>query len=130
MAYSRVLGTIGLLGATVLGATGPLHAPITAQAAAPHRITLTSKVSTAGAIAAEKLALRQGFFTGRNGKKIQLSSVLNSRWKGVGGASSSGSVSAGHANSSPPPQITHAGGVRANQDFGFYTTGNLSLIHI
>jgi len=131
MAYTRVLGTIGLIGATVLGAVGPMQAPSTVLAnAVGHRLTVTTpRLSSAAARASALLALRRGYFTTRSGHRIYLSSGLLNAFSGRGaGATASGAVSAAHAAVSPGPQPT-GGAVRANQDFGFYQTGNGQLFH-
>jgi hypothetical protein len=124
MTYSRVLGTICLIGATVLGAMGPAQVSQAAPASpkAHRQVHGVTRLSPAAAKAAALQALRTGYFKTRSGHRVYLSSALVNNIRGVGGAKASG-----HADISAPPSIGN--GQRANQDFGFYLTGNGQLFH-
>ena len=133
MHYTRVLGTVGLIGATVLGAMGPSAVSHAASA------TKTSTARTAGSGVSVNTAVRR-FYTAlstgyaRTNNKtlgVPLSSQFRQNFHTTGSVSSTlgkraGAASAAHADSQQP---NLSGGSRTNQDFGFYNSGNGVLYH-
>lgn len=132
MQHTRVLGTLALVGATVLSAMGPSGASHAAPAAksGSHKQHLT-RVSIQTAIANEKLALRTGLVKTARGGYVPLSSALvNAVQSGrIANFKPSASAAAGHADSRAGSFMQVGAGSRANQDFGYYYTGNGQLFH-
>ena len=133
MHYTRVLGTVGLIGATVLGAMGPSAVSHAASA------TKTSTAQTTGSGVSANTAVRRFYAALSSGyaktnKKtlgVPLSSQFRQNFHTTGSMASTlgkraGAASAAHTDSQQP---NLSGGARTNQDFGFYNTGNGVLYH-
>jgi hypothetical protein len=127
MHYTRVLGAVGLVAGTVLGAFGPGATSHAANSVAPHP---TGRVSHGTAIANLKTALKTGYMLSANGHLVPLSSALrNFAFSATVSGKATGKASAsGFADASIPPQPLN-GMQQANQDFGYYDTGNGQLFH-
>ena len=136
MHYTRVLGTVGLIGATVLGAMGP-SAVSHAASANNLRVTRQSGSGTPVNTAVRRFysSLATGYAkTGKGGLGVPLSAQFRNNFHPTGSVAStpakgSGAASAAHAAAATDPQPNLSGGSRTNQDFGYYNTGNGVLYH-
>ena len=137
MHYTRVLGTVGLIGATVLGAMGPSAVSHAASA----NTTSTTRSSGSGtsvvtAVQRYYQALSTGYVhTSSGGLGTPLSEQYRQESHISGGLSSTvngrvGAASAAHSSAlAAATQPNLSGSTRTNQDFGFYNTGNGVLYH-
>ena len=137
MHYTRVLGTVGLIGATVLGAMGPSAVSHAASA----NTTSTTRSSGSGtsvvtAVQRYYQALSTGYVhTSSGGLGTPLSEQYRQESHISGGLSSTvngrvGAASAAHSSAlAAATQPNLSGSTRTNQDFGFYNTGNGALYH-
>ena len=133
MHYTRVLGTVGLIGATVLGAMGP-SAVSHAASANTTKATRSSGSGTSvnTAVARFYQALSTGYVQTSNGALgVPLSEQYRANWHTTGGVASTlgKGVSAASAAHLAATQPNLSGGSRTNQDFGYYNTGNGVLFH-